>query len=68
MTKRTYIIPEQFVVDFEGDMDTMQSISNVDSGNGDGWGTGIPIIGGDPQDEIREVKGMSYVDWSSVED
>lgn len=64
MTKRTYIIPEQFVVDFEGDMDTMQSISNVDSGNGEGWGTDIPIIGGDPKDEITETKREKYVDWS----
>lgn len=64
MTKRTYIIPEQFVVDFEGDMDTMQSISNVSSGNGEGWGTDIPIIGGDPKDEITETKREKYVDWS----
>ncbi len=64
MTKKNYIVPEQIVVDLDNDMDVLQSISNVSSGNGEGWGTDIPIIGGDPKDEITETKREKYVDWS----
>ena len=61
MTKKNYIVPEQIVVDLDNDMDVLQSISNVSSGNGEGWGTDIPIIGGDPKDDhwIRKLAHFS---------